>query len=1072
MKPLLKGSMLVSGAVRNIRRTLLAVLGLWLATFSVLALGSWLPLANRAPGPVNLLLILPDGTVMAGNNDGITEGKAWYKLSPDTNGHYLNGTWTNRASMTYTRLFYSSQVLTNGRVIVAGAEYGTGGSKAEGYDPVSDIWTNIPIPAAVMDPSQRAFSFTNRQGFDGCGSMTLPDGRVLFAPLFSKDQWGTVIYNPVNNSWVTGPPALNNQNEASWVKLPDNSILTVDFIYSTKAATNTERYVPALNKWIKDANTPVSLYNTNHETGAALLLPSGKAFYLGGNGNTAIYTPSGDTNAGTWAAGANIPAGLGVNDGPAAMLANGKVLCVAGNAKNYDGPNSFFEYDPAADSFTGMVSPAGLTNAAGDGPYRVVMLDLPDGSVLVSRQTNQLYLYVPDGVPLASSRPVITSITNTSYKNYVLTGTLLNGTSAGAAYGDDAQMDGNFPLVFLTATNGNVFYARTYNWSSTRVMASTVPVSTAFTLPATLANGTYSVNVTSSGNTSAPVLLSFTNDTLQILPPQGITFAGNYGGPFNPVSQSYVLTNQGSLALNWRLSTNAAAWLAVSNYTGPLAAGKSTNAYFGVTSAARTLDLGIYAANVYLTNQTAGSVQPLLFRLLVGDIVLNGDFETGDFTSWTLAGDTNLNYVTSSANFVYNGDYGAALGQGGAPGTLSQKVEINTNQLYLLSFWWANLGPSGASQFKVSFNGTNLLAQSNIASFGGVNQQFIVSSPVETNLLQFSFQNNGGYFALDYVYMQPLALTNKAPIITQQPDSQIVATGDTAAFNVTALGALPLRYQWSLGGTNLPGATNSLLLVTAATNTAGIYRVTVINSYGSVLSSNAILSLSPPSLAVNGGFESGDFSNWMLGVNPTNVYVGGVKTNASLVNSGGYGAILCNSNLVGSLSQYVFTEFNQYYLISFTLANSSSAPTNFFNVYWNGAPLFNYTNLGVFGPTPVQLIAKAPSMATQLTFSYQNDLGCFGLDNILVVPVPVPVVYNITWVKGVTGMSWNTYAGLLYQLQYTTNLLSGNWQMLGNAYYGSGLPVSVTDPAASDPHRFYRVTVTAQPFVPPSFNPN
>jgi hypothetical protein len=96
-----------------------------------------------------------------------------------------------------------------------------------------------------------------------------------------------------------------------------------------------------------------------------------------------------------------------------------------------------------------------------------------------------------------------------------LTGTLLNGISEGAAYGDDAQMNSNYPLLRLTDGSGNVYYARTYNWSSTGVMTGTNVETTEFTLPANLPQGTYSLVVVANGIGSDPELF-----TLQGVPPQ------------------------------------------------------------------------------------------------------------------------------------------------------------------------------------------------------------------------------------------------------------------------------------------------------------------------------------------------------------------------------------------------------------------------------------------------------------------------------------------------------------------------------------------------------------------------
>jgi hypothetical protein len=85
-----------------------------------------------------------------------------------------------------------------------------------------------------------------------------------------------------------------------------------------------------------------------------------------------------------------------------------------------------------------------------------------------------------------------------------LTGTLLNGISEGAAYGDDAQMNSNYPLVRLTNSAGNVYYERTYNWSSTGVMTGNKLVTTEFTNSAALPPGIYSLVVVANGFSSAP----------------------------------------------------------------------------------------------------------------------------------------------------------------------------------------------------------------------------------------------------------------------------------------------------------------------------------------------------------------------------------------------------------------------------------------------------------------------------------------------------------------------------------------------------------------------------------------
>ena len=82
------------------------------------------------------------------------------------------------------------------------------------------------------------------------------------------------------------------------------------------------------------------------------------------------------------------------------------------------------------------------------------------------------------------------------------------------------------------------------------------------------------------------------------------------------------------------------------------------------------------------------------------------------------------------------------------------------------------------------------------------------------------------------------------PTIGSQPTSQTVFVGFTATFNVMANGTLPISYQWLFNWTNITGATNTTLTLTnVQLNQAGNYAVLVTNAYGSVLSSNAVLTV-------------------------------------------------------------------------------------------------------------------------------------------------------------------------------------------------------------------------------------
>ena len=83
-----------------------------------------------------------------------------------------------------------------------------------------------------------------------------------------------------------------------------------------------------------------------------------------------------------------------------------------------------------------------------------------------------------------------------------------------------------------------------------------------------------------------------------------------------------------------------------------------------------------------------------------------------------------------------------------------------------------------------------------------------------------------------------------APVITSQPVSRTNAVGTTASFSVSATGSTPLRYQWRKDGANILNATNATLsLSNVQLSNAGVYSVLVTNVAGSVLSSNATLTV-------------------------------------------------------------------------------------------------------------------------------------------------------------------------------------------------------------------------------------
>src|SRR5919108_1806944 len=97
---------------------------------SAAAAQTWEPLTNQPSFNPGAMLLLTDGTVFVHSEPNCltctsTDYSSWYKLTPDSNGSYVNGTWTKVASLPngYAPLYFGSAVLPDGCVIVEGGEY-------------------------------------------------------------------------------------------------------------------------------------------------------------------------------------------------------------------------------------------------------------------------------------------------------------------------------------------------------------------------------------------------------------------------------------------------------------------------------------------------------------------------------------------------------------------------------------------------------------------------------------------------------------------------------------------------------------------------------------------------------------------------------------------------------------------------------------------------------------------------------------------------------------------------------------------------------------------------------------
>jgi hypothetical protein len=840
---------------------------------------SWTALTIPAPQGIHAMTLLSNGDVMAQFGEDI----GWAILTPSSTGSYINGTWTQLSNMHDTRIFYSTQLLDNGNLFVAGGEYGSGASNAEVYNTLTNTWTQTPA--------------ANYGEFGDSNSEILANGDVMIPPIYPTSNGLTGLYNPTTNTWSQGPTLYrgSDADEQTWIKLADGSILTSDGSGSGNTATS-ERYIPATNSWVNDGTIPVSMWDGEGEIGAGALLPNGKVFLVGSTGNTAIYTPSGYNSSdgiytpngstpGTWTAGPTIPGGLGEDDAPVTILPDGTVLLTGGPADSYSGPTSFFIFNASANTITPLTA-AGNPDDTG-GPDGSRFLDLPDGTVLLSTGSSTLYDFNPGTTPLTAPDPTITSIAHNSDGSYLLTGTMLNGNSEGAVYGDDAQMNSNYPIVKLTSSGGTVYFARTYEWSSTGVDTGALPETTDFTLPAGLPAGTYSVNVMVNGfvSGSSSITTPASTDTAPTVSTAASASPATVTGLTTTLS---VAAAGGTAPLTYN-------WLNTSAPSGDSTASFSANANSSSNSVIATFQqAGDYTFKVTITDalglSTTSTVSVVVNQTLTSDAIsyTTNSLTSGQTEQLTATGyDQFGNSMATQPSFTWNVSGGGTVSASGlyttpGSGTLAT-VNATTGSLvtsatmYVVSAPWisADIGSPGVAGTAFNTGGTFNVSGSGSDVWGTSDQFHYVYQPLG---------GNGVIIAEVDAEPNPLTTWEKAGVMirntldaSSQQAFMAITPGNGAAFQYRPVAggssdndntAGPTAPYWvklvrngstftgyySANGTTWTKEASTTITMTG-TAYIGLFIVSQSNSAASIatFSNISLVDAAPDSLTVNAG---------------------------------------------------------------------------------------------------------------------------------------------------------------------------------------------------------------------------
>ena len=140
------------------------------------------------------------------------------------------------------------------------------------------------------------------------------------------------------------------------------------------------------------------------------------------------------------------------------------------------------------------------------------------------------------------------------------------------------------------------------------------------------------------------------------------------------------------------------------------------------------------------------------------NLVNNGSFETGDFTSWTTGGNFEDTEVVSGPFYVYtaaqDGTFYAVLGPVGSDGTLSQSFSDVAGHPYTFSFWMASIGDN-PSDFSASWDGTQVFGETNPTTNGAWTLFSFQETGTGSDTISFAFRDDPAYIALDNVSVTP-----------------------------------------------------------------------------------------------------------------------------------------------------------------------------------------------------------------------------------------------------------------------------------------------------------------------------
>jgi hypothetical protein len=368
----------------------------------------------------------------------------------------------------------------------------------------------------------------------------------------------------------------------------------------------------------------------------------------------------------------------------------------------------------------------------------------------------------------------------------------------------------------LRSASGNVYYARTFNWSTSSVMTGNRPVTAEFSISTNVPAGVYSLVAVANGISSDPVTFFLGSLGITTQPQDKTILEGQ--------SASFTVGAAGDVPIAYQWQKD-----------GTDVPGATSSAYS--IAVAQASDAGGYSAVV--TNATGAVTSSVATLVVIPTVPLpyalnNSNLAWTNMAGAVWYGQTNISHdgVASAQTFLMtNGQQAVLRTTVTGPGTLS--------------FWCKVSSQADSDLLSFSVNGTNQLVLSGEVDW----EQHSFYLPAGQLSLSWSYTKDAnGSAGQDAAALDEVSFVvgGTGPLISTQPADQNSLGGTPVTFTVAANGTPNLAYQWSFNQNAIAGATGSSFSIAAPVSTQnGAYSVMITNAYGSIVSSNALLAVVP-----------------------------------------------------------------------------------------------------------------------------------------------------------------------------------------------------------------------------------